>query len=143
MLDTIIGQVFVRRTITFIIIVGAIIGILFFIKYALKDDKHLKLILMIAISLAIIVTSILGHSLIGIYLDIRNKDYITYCGTFIERGGGQKDLKTIVVYDGSGKEVRLLRTGSSKEGTYEGTVTYGKHSKIVVEYSGSKIDLDT
>lgn len=72
-------------------------------------------------------------SLFDIYLDIRNKDYITYIGEYEERGGGQTELKTVVVYDESGEEIKLLRTGKSKTGTYTGKVVYGKRSEIVVE----------
>lgn len=84
-----------------------------------------------------VVITLLGISLSQIILDLQNEDYITYQGEYIERGGGQSELKTVVVYDDRGQEIKLLRSGPSKTGTYEGTVIYGKLSKVVVEYSGS------
>lgn len=136
MWDTIIGQIFIRKIISSIVIVGIIIAILLFIRWALKDDARFKWIFAICISISIVVVAILGIGLSRIYLDIKAEDYVTYCGEYIERGGGQKELKTVVVYDEMGKEIRLLRTGPNLNGVYEGTVIYGRRSKIVVEYNG-------
>lgn len=135
-MDTIIGQVFVRKIISSVIIVGIAIAILLFIRWALKDDVYFKWIYAISIAISIVVVAVMGISLSKIFLDIQNKDYVTYCGEYVERGGGQKDLKTVVVYDEQGNEIRLLRTGPSESGNYEGTVVYGRRSKIVVEYNG-------
>ena len=110
---------------------------LVFIRWALKDDGRFKLVFTISIILSIVITIVLGIGLSKIVLDIQNEDYITYHGEYIERGGGQKSLKTVVVYDDQGNEIRLLRTGSSETGVFEGTVIYGRRSKIIVEYSGS------
>ena len=136
MFDTIIGQVFLQRIISSVVIVGIIVSLLFFIKWALKEDKHFKMIFAIYISVSVIIVVIVGVGLSRIYLDVINQDYVTYCGEYIERGGGQKDLKTLVVFDDFGKEIKLLRTGPSEKGTYEGTVIYGRRSKVVVEYDG-------
>ncbi len=136
MWKTIIEQVFVRRIISSVVIIGIIISLSLFIAWAMKGDVRRKWILLICILVLIVVIAVMSIGLSKMYLDIKNEDYVTYCGVYIERGGGQKDLKTIVVYDETGNEVRLLRTGVSQEGTYEGTVVYGKRSKIVVEYDG-------
>lgn len=137
-MDTIIETVFVREIINSVVIVSMAVALLIFVRWALKETAQFKLIFSISIVIAVVIVAILGIGLSRIYLDIRNEDYITYCGEYIERGGGQKDLKTIVVYDDHGNEIRLLRTGPSEEGAYEGTVVYGKRSKIVVEYSGTQ-----
>lgn len=136
-MDTIIEQVLLQRIISTVVIIALIIAILVFIRWALKDDGRFKLIFTISIVLSIVITIVLGIGLSKIVLDIQNEDYITYHGDYIERGGGQKSLKTVVVYDDQGNEIRLLRTGSSETGVFEGNVIYGRRSKIVVEYSGS------
>lgn len=136
MWDTIIGQIFIRRIISIVVIASMIVSVLLFIRWALRDDIRFKWIFAICISASFIVMTILSIDLSKIYLDIKNEDYLTYYGEYIERGGGQKDLKTVVVYDESGKEIRLLRTGPGEKGTYEGTVVYGRRSKIIVKYDG-------
>ena len=136
-MDTIIEQVLLQRIISTVVVMALIIAILVFIRWALKDDGRFKLIFSISIAISIVITMILGIGLSKIVLDIQNEDYITYHGEYIERGGGQKSLKTVVIYDDQGNEIRLLRTGSSETGVFKGTVIYGRRSKIVVEYSGS------
>ena len=86
--------------------------------------------------ITLITVVILGVGLSNIYLDIKEESYITYRGVYVERGGGQKDLKTVVIYDEDGNEIRLLRTGAGVSGEYEGVVIYGKRSQIIVQYSG-------
>lgn len=135
-MDTIIEQVFLYNLISTIVVLAMIVAILAFIRWALKNDEHFKLIFSIGIAVSIVIMMVMGIDLSKIVLDIQNEDYITYHGEYIERGGGQKSLKTVVVYDDKGNEIRLLRVGASKKGTFEGTVIYGKRSKIVVEYSG-------
>lgn len=136
-MDSIIEQVFIQRIISTVIVIAIIVAILVFVRWALKDDKHFKLIFTSCIAVAIVITLVLGIGLSKIILDIHNEDYITYHGEYIERGGGQKSLKTVAVYDDQGKEIRLLRTGAGETGVYEGIVIYGRRSKIIVEYSGS------
>lgn len=138
--NTIIERVFIYRIISFVIVVGIMIAILLFIRWSLKGDVRLKWIFSGCIFISVIVTTVLGISLSKIYLDIKNEDYVTYCGQYVERGGGQQELKTLVVYDESGKEIRLLRTGPSEKGLYKGTVVYGRRSRIVVEYDGISIE---
>ena len=134
---TIIEQVFFRNLITTIIIFVIVVAIFFFVRWAIKNDAFPKWTYAIYFSLAVAVMLVLSIGLFKIHLDIEDKDYVVYNGEYVERGGGQKDLKTVVVYDDQGNEIRLLRTGPSEKGTFEGTVIYGKRSKIVVEYSGT------
>lgn len=136
-MDSIIEKVLLYGIISTVIIIAMIVAILAFIRWALKDYKHFKLIFAFCIAVAIVITMVLGIELSKIILDIHNEDYITYHGEYIERGGGQKSLKTVVIYDDRGKEIKLLRTGAGETGVYEGTVIYGRRSKIIVEYSGS------
>lgn len=136
-MGTIIEKVLLERIISTVVVFAFIVAILVFIRWALKNDGHFKLIFSISIAISIVITIVLGIGLSKIILDIQNEDYITYHGEYIERGGGQKDLKTVVVYDDQGNEIKLLRTGPSETGVFEGTVIYGKRSKVVVEYSGS------
>lgn len=133
--STIIERVFIYQIICAAAVVGGIIAILLFIRWALKGDAKFKRIFAISLAVAAVAAAIMGTELSKIYLDIKNQDYVTYCGEYVERGGGQRDLKTVVVYDEDGKEIRLLRTGPSKQGTFEGTVIYGRRSRVVVEYS--------
>ena len=139
-MDTIIERAFLYEIISTAIIGAMIIALLIFIRWGLKDNKHFKLIFLISIAIiSFAVVTIMAISLSKIVLDIQNKDYIIYHGEYIERGDDLQDnLKTVVVYDDQGNEIKLLRTGPSKKGgVYEGTVIYGKRSKIIVEYSGS------
>lgn len=134
--NTIIEQVFFYGLFSTIIILVAIIAVFFLIRWTVKNEIFPKWSYIIYLPLAIVVMAILCVGLLKIHLDIENKDYITYHGEYVERGGGQSDLKTVVVYDKSGKEIKLLRTGGSETGTYDGTVVYGKRSKVIVEYRG-------
>lgn len=136
-MDTIIEQVLLYAAISTAVVIALIIAILLFIRWALKDSARFKMIFSIGIAVSLLITIVMVIGLSNIVLDIQNEDYITYQGEYIERGGGQADLKTVVVYDEQGNEIRLLRTSASETGVFEGTVIYGRRSKIVVEYSGS------
>lgn len=136
-MGALIERVLLGRVLSAAIVAAFIAAMLIFVRWALKSDKQFRLIFSIVLVISVIVTVVMGIDLSKIVLDVQKKDYITYQGDYIERGGGQKDLKTVVVYDDQGKEIKLLRAGPSKTGTYEGTVIYGKRSKVVVEYSGS------
>lgn len=136
-MDTIIEQVLLYAAISTAVVIALIIAILLFIRWALKDSARFKMIFSIGIAVSLLITIVMVIGLSNIVLDIQNEDYITYQGEYIERGGGQADLKTVVVYDEQGNEIRLLRTGASETSVFEGTVIYGRRSKIVVEYSGS------
>ena len=137
-MNTIIEQVFLRNIISFIIITSMIIGLLIFIRWSLKEDVRFKRIFATSVAISILVITIMVHNLSQTFFDIKNEDYITYYGEYIERGYSNT-LKTVVVYDNQGKEIKLLRSGPSENGTYYGTVIYGKRSEIVVEYKGYKI----
>lgn len=98
-MDTIIEQVLLYAAISTGVVIALIIAILLFIRWALKDSARFKMIFSIGIATSILITIVMGIGLSNIALDIHNEDYITYQGEYIERGGGQADLKTVVVYD--------------------------------------------
>ena len=133
---SIIETVFIRNIIMAVIIVLILGGVFFLIRLPIKWGTWPKWSYAIYAAVTLVVLTLLSINLMNIYLDIKEEAYITYQGNYIERGGGQRDLKTVVVYDTDGREIRLLRTGMSKTGEYIGTVVYGKRSKIVVEYNG-------
>ena len=135
--NPIIEQVLVRNAVISAIIIIVLIGVLFLIRFAVKNSVWPKWSYLIWLIITLISVVVLGVGLLNIYLDIKEESYITYHGVYVERGGGQKDLKTVVVYDENGNEIRLLRTGASASGEYEGVVVYGERSKIIVEYSGT------
>lgn len=134
--QSIIEQVFLRRLVETALIVVALIGVFFFIRWAVREAVLPKWSYFVWAFVSLIIVVVLSMGICHIVLDMTEKDYITYQGSYIERGGGQQDLKTVVVYDEEGNEIRLLRNGASETGEFEGTVVYGKRSKIVVEYSG-------
>ena len=138
-MNTIIEKVFLYNISSFIIITSMIIGLLIFIRWGLKEDVRFKKIFATSIAIAMLVIMLLVHNLTQTFLDIKNEDYITYDGVYIERGYSSDVIKSVVIYDEQGKEIRLLKTGPCENGTYYGTVVYGKRSEIVVEYSGYKI----
>lgn len=68
------------------------------------------------------------------HCDIQEEAFISYQGDFIHRGGSQRGLKTIVIYDDSGKEIKLFSGNIELDpGNYTGTVVYSQRSKIVVQ----------
>ena len=77
-----------------------------------------------------------------LHYDIKEESFVIYQGEFINRGGSQRDLKTIVIYDDSGREIKLLG-GSAvfglDTGCYTGDVVYGRRSKIVVQITTTSI----
>lgn len=138
MWDTIIEQVFSYAIVSSVIIICLTIATIAFILWGFRSASHYKIVVIICIAAGVIIFGLLCNEFAEIYLDIRNEDYITYRGEYIVRGGGMSDLTTYVVYDESGKEIRLLGSARGDEdGIYAGTVIYGRRSEIVVEYSGS------
>lgn len=136
MLDTYIEKMLAYEIANTIVILVMIAAILIFTIWALKGDRRFKLIVSVTVVVSIVMTAAMGIELSEIILDMKNEDYITYNGEYIQRGG-LRGLTTVAVYDDQGKEIRLLRTGLSETGVYEGTVIYGRRSKVVVEYIGS------
>lgn len=135
MLDTYIEKMLAYEIANTIVILVMIAAILIFTIWALKGDRRFKLIVSVTVVVSIVMTAAMGIELSEIILDMKNEDYITYNGEYIQRSGGLRGLTTVAVYDDQGKEIRLLRTGLSETGVYEGTVIYGKRSKVVVELS--------
>lgn len=135
--NTIIHQVLVRNSVITILVLVAIVAVFFLIRWTVKNEIFPKWSYAVYFSVSIVAIVVMCVGLSRIYLDIKNEDYVVYHGEYIERGGGQSELKTVVVRNELGREIRLLRTGPSEIGTYYGTVVYGKRSNIIVEYSGS------
>lgn len=134
MLDTYIEKMLAYEIANTIVILVMIAAILIFTIWALKGEKRFKLIISITVAVSIITMASIGTELTEVVLDMKYEDYITYNGEYIQRGG-LRGLTTVAVYDDQGKEIRLLRTGTCETGVYEGTVIYGKRSKVVVELS--------
>lgn len=133
---SIIEQVFFRNFIITTIVVCALAGIFILVRYAVENGVWPNWSYLIWSGVTLVIVVALGVGLANIYLDIKEESYITYNGIYIERGGGQRELKTVVIFDSDGKEIRLLRNGASETGEYVGVVVYGRRSKIIVEYSG-------
>ena len=71
-----------------------------------------------------------------LHYDIKEESFVVYQGEFINRGGSQGGLKTIVIYDDSGREIKLLSGNIGLDiGSYTGKVVYGQRSKIVERIS--------
>ena len=138
--DTGIERVLFRRTFEGIEILILMIVILVLICWGLRGIRHYKKLVALSIVLAIAITSYLGYDYAQICLDLKYKDYITYQGEIIDRSGGMHQLSTVVIYDSSGKEIKLWNSGDVGEETYQwygdthyiGTVIYGRRSKTVV-----------
>jgi len=135
--NSIIEQVFVLRIIETIIIMCMLIAIFFLIRFAVKNSIFPKWSYLIWAMIVVIVAILLGHGLINIHLDIKEEAYVTYRGVYEERGGGARELKTIAFFDDNGKEIKLFHNNLSETGLYDGTIVYGKRSKVIVWYSGT------
>ena len=128
------------RTFQLVIYLILMIVILVLICWGLRGIRHYKKLVVLSIVLAIAITSYLGYDYAQICLDLKYKDYITYQGEIIDRSGGMHQLSTVVIYDSSGKEIKLWNSGDVGKETYQwygdthyiGTVIYGRRSHIVV-----------
>lgn len=140
MTDTIINNYFIEDVFKFteLIVIYSVIFAL--VIWGYRDYKHFKKILVICILIPVVMLTVFYAHISKVYLDMKNEDYITYNGEYIQRSGGLRGLTTVAVYDDQGKEIRLVRTGTCETGVYEGTVIYGRRSKVIVEYSGTPID---
>ena len=132
---TIIEQVFIRNFVIASLLLCGCIGVFFLIRWAVKEELFSKwsYVIYFLVSFAIII--IVFINLMNIYIDINKKDYVIYEGYYEERGGSQSHLKTVIIYNNDGEEIRLLRTGVNKKGEYRGVIVYGKRSNVIVEYS--------
>lgn len=133
----IIDNMLVYEIVNTVIILAMIVAAFMFTVWAVKGEKRFKLVISITIAVSVIMMASMGIELTEVILDMKYEDYITYSGEYIQRGGGSKGMTTVVVYDDQGKEIKLLRTGPSETGVYEGTVIYGRRSKVVVKFTGS------
>lgn len=139
---SLITKVLIRDIIYTVMLMGGF-GLLFFlVRLYVRGGDWPKWSYLIWAILAVSVSAFLWKGVIDISLDIKQEAFVTYDGNYIERGGGYRDLKTVVIFDENGKEIKLLRAGQSEEGEYTGTVIYGKRSKIVVSYEGTPKESD-
>lgn len=133
---SLITKVLIRDLIYTVMIMGGFVLLFFLVRLYIRSGEWPKWSYLVWAVLAISVSALMWKGVIDIALDIRQEAFVTYQGDYVERGGGYRDLKTVVIYDENGREMKLLRAGQSKTGEYTGTVTYGKRSKIVVSYEG-------
>ena len=140
MYKTGIEHVLFRRTCEGTVLLILMIVIVVLVCWMLSDLRHYKKLVALSIVLFIAITSYLVYDYTQIYLDLKYEDYITYQGEIIDRSGGMYKLSTVIIYDSSGKEIRLLNSGDVGEETYQwygdthymGTVIYGRRSHVVV-----------
>ncbi|MBQ9544959.1 MAG: hypothetical protein IJV00_07525 [Clostridia bacterium] len=107
------------------------------LKRYYKDLKKMWIFFAAATSVILILTAITGVKSSDLYLDMQNRDYITYVGEY-KRIRGKYNSGTVIIYDGSGKEIKLDATDRTEEGLYNGTVVYGKRSHAVAQLSGER-----
>lgn len=131
-----ITKVLIRDLIYTVMIMGGFVLLFFLVRLFIRDRTWPKWSYLVWAVITVSVSVLMWKGVIDIALDIRQEAFVTYQGDYVERGGGYRDLKTVVIYDENGREMKLLRVGQSKTGEYTGTVTYGKRSKIVVSYEG-------
>ena len=134
---SLITKVLVRDIIYTVMIMGGLGALFFLVRLYVRGSNWPKWSYLVWAAVAVSVSALMWKGVLDIALDIRQESFVTYQGNYVERGGGYRDLKTVVVYDENGNEIKLLRAGQSKTGEYTGTVVYGKRSKIVVSYEGT------
>lgn len=129
-----ITRVFYNRLFsTILILIGCIAGF-FFIRIAVKFGKWPKWTFAIWAVCTILIACFTIKGVVDLHCDIKEESFVSYQGDFMNRGGSQRDLKTIVIYDDSGREMRLLSGNIGLDtGNYTGIVVYGRRLKIVVQ----------
>ena len=140
MAEVSIEKVFLRRLIESAVIAVILIALFVLILWAVKKGFFPKWTWIIGIIVFTVVSSIIIVGLVKIKSDINNEDYITYQGYYEERGGSQRGLKTVVIFDDNGDEIKLFRNGMDITGKYYGQVVYGRRSEVIVEYHGVPAD---
>lgn len=134
---SLITKVLIRDIIYTVMIMGGL-GLLFFlVRLYVRGGTWPKWCYLVWAIIAVSISALMCKGVVDISLDIKQEAFVTYQGDYVERGGGYRDLKTVVIFDEDGKEIKLLRAGQSETGEYTGTVIYGKRSKIVVSYEGT------
>jgi hypothetical protein len=100
-------------------------------------NKKTRMIFGVSVLVTLFVAAILSVKLYNTHLDIEQRSFATYCGSFSVLNGGQGKLDTVIIYDDE-KVIRLLCSGTyMNEGEYWGTVVYGERSRIVVSCNES------
>ncbi len=129
-----ITGVFYYQLISTIFVLLLCAAMFFYVRMEVKFGKRPKWLFVIWAAATIIIAYFTIKGTVDLHCDIKEESFISYQGEFINRGGGQKELKTIVIYDESGKEIKL-HTGTTglDRGNYTGRVVYGRRSRVVVQ----------
>lgn len=129
-----INRVYFNRLISTIFIIAICVALFFIVRMAVHYGKWPKWTYLIWLIATMAVSFFTIKGVVDLHCDINEKAFVTYEGEFINRGGSQRDLKTIVIFDEFGKEIKLLSGSMGVDtGTYNGVVVYGQRSKIVVQ----------
>ena len=140
MYKTGIEHVQFARTFQLVIYLILMIVIVVLVCWGYRGIRHYKKLVALSFVLFIAIASYLIYDYAQICLDLKYKDYITYQGEIIDRSGGMHKLSTVVIYDDSGKEIKLWNSCDVGKETYQwygdthymGTVIYGRRSHVVV-----------
>ena len=119
MYKTGIEHVLFCRTLRLVMIMIFVVVIIFLVCWGLRGIRHYKKLVALSIVLSIVITSYLVYDYTQIYLDLKYEDYITYQGEIIDRSGGMHKLSTVIIYDSSGKEIKLFNSGDFGEENYQ------------------------
>ena len=129
-----ITGVFYYQLISTIFVLLSCAAMFFYVRMEVKFGKRPKWLFVIWAAATIIIAYFTIKSTVDLHCDIKEESYISYQGEFINRGGDLRELKTSVIYDESGKEIKL-HTGTTglDIGNYTGRVVYGRRSRVVVQ----------
>lgn len=129
-----ITAVFYYRLISTIFVLLLCAAMFFYVRMEVKFGKRPKWLFVIWAAATIIIAYFTIKGTVDVHCDIKEESFISYQGDFIDLSGGQKELTTIVIYDESGKKIKLI-TGNSGlySGNYTGRVVYGRRSRVVVQ----------
>ena len=129
-----ITGVFYYQLISTIFVLLLCAAMFFYVRMEVKFGKRPKWLFVIWAAATIIIAYFTIKGTVDLHCDIKEESFISYQGDFINRGGDLRELKTIVIYDESGKEIKL-HTGTTGlySGNYTGRVVYGRRSRIVVQ----------
>lgn len=135
-----IRGVYYNRLISTVIILAVCVAMFFVVRMAVKIPKWPKWIYAIWAVGTIFIAVFTIKGVMDLHYDIKEESFVVYQGEFINRGGSQRGLKTIVIYDDSGREIKLFSgTVGLDTGSYTGKVVYGQRSKIVERISTTSI----
>ena len=129
-----ITRIFYYQLISTIFVLLSCAAMFFYVRMEVKFGKRPKWLFVIWAAATIIIAYFTIKGTVDLHCDIKEESFISYQGDFINRGGDLRELKTIVIYDESGKEIKLHSGNIGLySGNYTGRVVYGRRSKIVVQ----------